>query len=327
MRPGGKARKWLPAAFLVAGVAAMAVLSPVLAAARATGGQAASATPWVRYVMVGLGGFRGIVSEVLWMRATRLQEQGRFFELVQLTDWINSLDPKAADAWAFNAWNLAYNISAMLPDHNARRQWVEAGIALLRDRAIPANPESATLHRELGWLFQNKIGSSDDAANETYKLALARETQRDLDGEAVAHPLDRRTTGEIEARFGRLDWRLPQSHAIYWAWRGLALGPKGFEYEALRRMVQQNLVMLVMDGRFDGDLEKGVWHTAPDYDLVPRLMAYYEESAASDRSEARIYAIFLDMVSKTLRKNGRDDLAAVTEKRLAELGGVPGEHP
>ena len=77
--------------------------------------RAASETTWVRYVMVGLGGFRGVISEVLWLRADRLQEQGRYFELAQLAEWINALDPRAADAWAFSAWNLAYNISAMTP--------------------------------------------------------------------------------------------------------------------------------------------------------------------------------------------------------------------
>ena len=312
----------VPAAVVVGGAVAMALLARPLAAARAAAPATASDTPWVRYVMVGLGGFRGVVSEVLWLRAARLQEQGRYFELVQLSDWINALDPRATDAWAFNAWNLAYNISAMLPDHAARLRWVEAGISLLRDRAIPANPAAPSLYRELGWLYQNKVGASDDDAHLVYKRALAEETARDLRGEPVAHPLDPAVRAEVEARFGPLDWRLPQAHAIYWAWRGLALNPQGFERAALRRMVLQNLVALVSAGRLDGDPAVGEWKTSPCFDLVPRIMAYYEERALDDPAERRVYCIFLDAVSRQLRAAGRDDLAAAPAARLAELGGI-----
>lgn len=306
---------------LVIGLAAMAFLGRSLASARAAATGPVSATPWVRYVMVGLGGFRGVIAEVLWMRAARLQEQGRYFELVQLSEWINSLDPSSADAWAFNAWNLSYNISAMLPDPAARLKWVRAGISLLRDRAIPANPSAPSLYRELGWLYQNKIGSADDSAHMTYRLSLAAETEADLAGEDVTAPLDRQVMAEIEARFGKLDWRLPQAHAVYWAWKGLALKPQGFEDEALRRMVQQNLVVLVGSGKFTGDTAKGHWSTAPDFDILPGLMSYYEERIETDPSELKIYCVFLDNVARLLKEAGRDDLAQLVVKRLQELDG------
>ncbi len=310
----------LPIVLAAAGLAAMAPLGDALLRARAASHEAAGhATPWVRYVMVGLGGFRGVISEVLWMRAARLQEQGRYFELVQLSDWINALDPKSADAWAFSAWNLAYNIGAMLPDPRAKLKWVWAGVSLLRDRALPANPEAPSLYRELGWLYQNKIGSSDDSAHLVYKLALAAETEADLSGAKVAAPLDRAVMAEVEARFGKIDWRLPQAHAIYWAWKGLALKPAGFEEEALRRMVQQNLVVLVGAGKFTGSTAKGEWGTAPDFDLLPALMSYYEERAATEPGERRVYCVFLDNVARQLDEAGRADLAKIARARLAEL--------
>lgn len=319
-------KRLAPILLIVVSLILMGPLGSALTNARAYRGLIqTSETPWVRYVMVGLGGFRGIISEILWLRATRLQEQGRYFEIIQLTDWINALDPKAADAWAFNAWNLAYNISAMIPDHNSRQKWVEAGISLMRDKAIPADPTTPSLYRELGWLYQNKIGSPDDPAHITYKLALAREVEAIQKGELDTPKLDKTTVDEIEKRFGKIDWRLPQAHAIYWAWKGLALNPTGFELEALRRMVQQNLVVLITAGTFTGDTEKGIWSTDGAYDLLPNLMSYYEEGDLNNFGELKVYCIFLDAISKKLLRAGRTGLAAVAQKRLNELGGIPKE--
>lgn len=288
---------------------------------------AAAETPWVRYVMVGLGGFRGVVSEVLWMRASRLQEQGRYLELVQLSDWINALDPRATDAWAFSAWNLAYNISAMFHDAPSRLRWVEAGVSLLRDRAIPANPDSARLCRELGWLYQNKIGGSEDSANAAYKLALARavsepEGMRPLHGglAPLSTGLDPSVVADIEGRFGRLDWRLPQAHSIYWAWKGLGLAPDAFDEAGLKRMVHQNLVTLIGAGRFTGDLEAGVWRTEPDFSLVRPTMAYFEENATTDGEQA-VYGAFLKALLPRLDAAGQKELAALCAEKIKALGG------
>ena len=40
--------------------------------------------PTVALTTIALGGFRGILADILWMRAGALQEEGRHFELVQL---------------------------------------------------------------------------------------------------------------------------------------------------------------------------------------------------------------------------------------------------
>ena len=73
-----------PAALLLAGLLALAPTEAGLRASRSAIPAAEVGTSWVRYVMVGLAGLRGVVSEVLWLRADRLQRQGRYFELVQL---------------------------------------------------------------------------------------------------------------------------------------------------------------------------------------------------------------------------------------------------
>ena len=314
-----KLRRSIPLFLLLAGLAVSIPSERALRAARAAASHGVSETGWVRYVMVGLGGFRGLVSEVLWIRATTLQEQGRYFELVQLADWITALDPRAAEAWVFNAWNLSYNVPAMLPDHRSRLNWVRAGIDLLKDKAIPANPDTPRLYRELGWLYQNKVGSDDDPAAPLYKLALAQEF---ADRSAAIGPnarLDTGTVAEIENRFGKLDWRLAEAHAIYWAWRGLKCAPSGFEREALRRMVRQNAVVLVMAGHFTGDIAARRFATAPDYCLVPGLVAFCEETLREDPDEAGIYSLTLAHLVQVLSAAKRDDEAHRLYARFIEV--------
>ena len=51
--------------------------------------------PAVAFTTVALGGFRGILADILWMRAGSLQDDGRYFELVQLSDWITKLQPRS----------------------------------------------------------------------------------------------------------------------------------------------------------------------------------------------------------------------------------------
>ena len=311
-----------PAALLLAGLLALAPTEAGLRASRSAIPAAEIGTSWVRYVMVGLAGLRGVVSEVLWLRADRLQRQGRYFELVQLSDWINALDPRATEAWVFNAWNLSYNVSSMLPDPDARLPWVAAGISLLRDRAIPANPASPELYRELGWLYQNKVGGRDDAAHPLYQLELARENTplaQTAPAARLSLPPDPDVVADLERRFGKLDWRIPNTHALYWAWKGLALDPKGFQREALRRMVQQNLAAMLSEGRFTGDLVRGEYRTEPNFDVLPGLHAFFEETVRETPDELRIYCIFLSTVVQKAARAGRVDDARDAYARLATL--------
>ncbi len=314
-----KLRHPIPVLLLLAGIAVFIPAERSLRNARAAASRGASETGWVRYVMVGLGGFRGVVSEVLWIRASTLQEEGRYFELVQLADWITALDPRAAEAWVFNAWNLSYNVPAMLPDHRSRINWVHAGIDLLKDKAIPANPDNPRLYRELGWLYQNKIGSDDDPAAPLYRLALANEfsDRATVIGTDASAKLDAATVAEIEKVFGAVDWRLAPSHAIYWAWRGLKCAPKGFEREALRRMIRQNGLTLVMAGRIG--ISDGRITTAPDLDKAKGLVAFCEDTLREDPGDAGIYSLTLARLVQIMSIAGRAEDARRLYARFSEV--------
>jgi DNA helicase-2/ATP-dependent DNA helicase PcrA len=135
----------------------------------------ANAPPSLAFATVTLGAFRGLIVDILWLRADRLKEQGQFFDAKQLAEWITVLQPRFSAVWEFQAWNMAYNISVAMPSTvpEQRWTWVKNGYELLRDQGIPMNPRSIQLYRELGRIFQHKISGVSDDAHMYYKLQLA----------------------------------------------------------------------------------------------------------------------------------------------------------
>ena len=135
-----------------------------------------NAPPSLVFATVAMGAFRGLLVDVLWLRADRLKEAGQFFDAKQLAEWITTLQPRFAQVWEFHAWNMAYNISVAIPatQPEERWRWVKNGYELLRDQAIPLNPKSILLYRELARIFQHKIGSVSDDVHKYYKLQLAK---------------------------------------------------------------------------------------------------------------------------------------------------------
>jgi hypothetical protein len=124
-------------------------------------------------ITAAMGAFRGLAVDVMWGRANRLKEAGRFHEAMQLSEWITKLQPRFAQVWAFHSWNMAYNISVATRTEAERWMWVQAGIRLLRDEGIPLNPQNTQLYRELSWIFLHKIGMYSDDMHWYYKAQLA----------------------------------------------------------------------------------------------------------------------------------------------------------
>src|SRR6266446_10949696 len=63
-----------------------------------------NAPPALAFTTVALGGFRGLISNALWIRASDLQDNDKFFEMVQLADWITKLEPHFTQVWLFESW-------------------------------------------------------------------------------------------------------------------------------------------------------------------------------------------------------------------------------
>jgi hypothetical protein len=131
--------------------------------------------PHVALATAALGTFRGLAVDGLWIRATALQDQGLYYEAQTLSQWITTLQPRFPRVWAFQAWNLAYNISVASRVPEERWGWVNRGMELLRTRGIPLNPDDPDLPAELGWLYFHKIGGKSDREHWFYKAKLARD--------------------------------------------------------------------------------------------------------------------------------------------------------
>ncbi len=140
---------------------------------------------------IALGAFKGIFVNYLWIRANELKEAGEYHEAIELSRAITTLQPRFPRVWVFHAWNMAYNISVATQTPEERWEWVNAGVRLLRDEAIPVNPNDMLLHKELSWFFLHKIGGITDDANQYYKRALAEEWTTVL-GEPPARTVETR---------------------------------------------------------------------------------------------------------------------------------------
>ena len=199
-------------------LAAAAVACEALMASRRPGASPALGES----AFAALGGLRSIAAEIVWFRADRLQDEGRFVELAQLARTLAMMEPHTPEVWSYAAWNLAYNVSVMMPTPDDRWRWVRAALSLLRDDGLRLNPASAELHRELAWLFQLKFGTNLDSAASAYRRHW-RETVADVASRNAWGELgmDPALMAEVESRFGVDDRGDPQYSAIYWAYRGL----------------------------------------------------------------------------------------------------------
>ena len=246
-----------------------------------------NAPPIIAFATVALGGLSGMLIDILWARITDLQDQGDYIEIVQLADWITTLEPRLAAVWDFHSFNIAYNISAMCPDPAERWKWVENGISMLRDRALVYNPDYLTLYDRLCRIYKHKLVDRVDPATPYYRLEWAEEMSMfTRDGsvpsgvEAVKrlhsdYRLDTDIMRQIDSRYGPFDWRLPEAHVIYWAYRGQERAggsSMGFDYmicEMLARAVEEGAI-----ARYQPDLS--VLETSSYLALLPKTIGIYK---------------------------------------------------
>jgi hypothetical protein len=264
------------------------------------------------FTTVALGGFRGLISNALWMRATDLQDDDKFFEMAQLADWITKLEPTYVQVWVHQAWNMAYNISVKFKDWPDRWRWVKRGFELLRDEGLQYNPNEVLIYRELGWIFQHKIGQNLDDAHQYYKQQWANEmatvfaTNRpNLDELINPQTLDQTNRArllrekykmdpvvmkEVDQKYGPVDWRLPEAHAIYWGAKGLEMAAKNptkvkqDDLIQLRRLIYQSMLLSFQRGKMVENKYTRTIELVPNLDILPKLVRAYEQAAEEDKT-------------------------------------------
>jgi hypothetical protein len=273
------------------------------------------APPVLAFTTVALGGFRGLISNYLWIRANDLQIDDKFFEAAQLADWITALEPTFTQVWLFQGWNMAYNISVKFKDFSDRWRWVERGIELLRDDGLRYNPNDVLIHRELAWFFQHKMGQNMDDANLYYKQQWAREMMpffgpRGTNVSALLQPHNTNATllrekykmdpvflEKVNTEYGPLDWRLPDAHAIYWAASGLEKAKanlskvKADELITLRRNIYQSMLQSFYHGRYIANPFTGSYEMGPNLALMNKVNDTYETMIKEDTRYANNIAI------------------------------------
>jgi len=294
------------------------------------------APPLVAFTTIALGGFRGILADLLWMRIATLQEAGRYVEIAQLSDWITKLEPTFSDVWGYHAWNMAYNISAWFEAPADRWRWVEQGVRLLREDGLRYNPRDPRLYWELGWIYHHKIGGSTDPASGYYRARLFDAMAAILPDGRGGSPVE---AGSLQTRFGLeparmaeldrtvgpLDWRLPESHALYWAWCGRRQAGSPPDL-MLERLFYQSMMTTALQGGFLDETRQGSAVRRIRTDLFPAALAVLDEARRRFPDDPGIAAAAFRFERKAVVlyfARREDDAAhALWERRFGGTGGA-----
>jgi len=214
-----------------------APLTRVPAGGGGAGRGPAGAPPLVVFTTVALGGFRGLIADLLWLRVSILQDEG------STSSWCS---------WRTGSRALSRGYAEVLDlprlEHGLQRQRhvPRSGgpLALGAQRLAPVarggrlryNPDEPRLYWQLGWLYLEKWAGLRTRAASQYKIWLADDVTERL-GSGMpdyarlrADPQGRQAIeGErgvtlarmqaVEAAYGPLDWRLPETQALYWPTR------------------------------------------------------------------------------------------------------------
>jgi hypothetical protein len=103
-----------------------------------------------------LGGFKPFMVDYLWIQAEKLREDKQFLEVRALLSLIARFQPRLTQVWAYNAWNMAYNISRQETDPALRWRWVKEAINYLQEGQL-RNPDSAYLTSEIAFMYYFRI--------------------------------------------------------------------------------------------------------------------------------------------------------------------------
>lgn len=128
-----------------------------------------NAPPEFAFAIQAFGAFRGLVTNIAFIRAEEYKRAGRYYDAMQLHKWICKLQPRFPTVWQYCAWNMAWNISVTTYTPEERWNWVYNGLKLLRDQGIVWNPRAINLYKDLAWIYVNKMAEPVDDYHMVYK--------------------------------------------------------------------------------------------------------------------------------------------------------------
>jgi hypothetical protein len=125
-----------------------------------------------------LTGSRGLAVTLLWYTAMDKQKRGEYHELELIVASITKLQPYFITPWLYQSWNISFNVAVECDRPRDKYYYISRGLELLAEGerrnsgtagkgamddpnriAIPGNPE---LRHFMGFIYQLKIGSSDE---------------------------------------------------------------------------------------------------------------------------------------------------------------------
>ncbi len=109
-----------------------------------------------------LGGFRGIVADILWLRAEEQKKDHDWDKLKTTVELITKLQPHFLSIWTFQGWNLAYNVSVEWDAPEDKYTWIKGGIKFLQEGVVK-NRRSPDLVWDTAWTYYHKLGFSDES--------------------------------------------------------------------------------------------------------------------------------------------------------------------
>ncbi len=106
-------------------------------------------------------GLRGIASNLLWQQAVEQKDHKDWAGLKATVDSIVLLQPHFKQVWQFQAWNLAYNVSAEWDGVVDRYHWVKEGGKFII-KGSNRNKKYPELYWDSGRIIGHKIGAADE---------------------------------------------------------------------------------------------------------------------------------------------------------------------
>ena len=106
---------------------------------------------------------------------------------------------------------------------------------------------------------------------------------------------------EVDRIYGPLDWRVPQTHSLYWAWLGNNATGTNIHNAVCDRMICDSMNATFQYGKLT--LSNGVFVVSPNLEILPKVMQTYEETIANSDSELpdTAYSNFLGSAVQTLK--------------------------
>ncbi len=171
--------------------------------------------------LLALGGFRGLLADVLWVRAIGQQDAGRYYELKLICDLIQRLQPTFIQVHVFQADNMAYNLAVRSESCEDKWYWVRSAIQTL-EKGIERNERHYGLWFHLGYLYFDRLSDQklfDRATGQDCRGLRKAELPRlaDLDENLRKHPFSEPEKWQKGRAADDENWRL----AAYYFFKSL----------------------------------------------------------------------------------------------------------